>query len=40
MGHGSMSSVAGGEDDIGKSMMKADAIDSVISMPGQLFFAV
>jgi type I restriction enzyme M protein len=36
----SMSGVAGGEDDIRKSMAKADATDCVISMPGQLFFGV
>ena len=36
----SMSGVAGGEDDIRKSMEKAAATDCVISMPGKLFFGV
>ena len=38
MANGAMSSTSGGEGEIRKAMVEADAVDCVVAMPGQLFF--
>lgn len=38
MANGSMASNSGGEGDIRKNMIEADAVDCMIAFPGQLFF--
>jgi len=38
MANGAMSSMSSGEGDIRKAMVEAEAVDAVISLPGQLFY--
>ena len=39
LANGSMSSAQSGEDTIRKAMVEADAVDCMISLPGQLFYS-
>jgi type I restriction enzyme M protein len=38
MANGSMSSMSGGEGDIRRAMVQADAVDAMVALPGQLFY--
>ena len=38
MANGSMSSMSGGEGDIRRAMVEAEAVDAMIALPGQLFY--
>lgn len=38
MANGSMSSASGGEDTIRENLVKGDAVDCMVAMPGQLFY--
>ena len=39
MANGSMSSNQSGEGDIRKSLVEADLMDSMVALPGQLFYS-
>ncbi len=38
MANGSMSSMSGGEGDIRRAMVKGEAVDAIVALPGQLFY--
>lgn len=38
MANGSMSSMSGGEGDIRRALVKGDAVDAMVALPGQLFY--
>lgn len=38
MANGSMSSMSGGEGDIRRALVEADAVDAMVALPGQLFY--
>ena len=38
MANGSMSSMSGGEGDIRQALVKGDAVDAMVALPGQLFY--
>ena len=38
MANGSMSSMSGGEGEIREALVKGDAVDAMVALPGQLFY--